>query len=103
MGYVDSHFPGRRFAGAGITMLQRILQILRESEGVISVRALAQQLGAEPSAVEGMLQQLVRMGKLTDGSGQAQGESCSTCRGCSGTDECPLLFFVPKRYRVVEE
>ena len=84
-------------------MLQEILRILRSSEGVISVRALAQQLGAAPSAVDGMLQQLVQMGKLRYDSGHAEGESCVTCKGgCSGTDDCPLLFYVPKRYQVVE-
>jgi len=83
-------------------MLQQILKILRESEGVISVRSLAQQLGAEPSAVEGMLQQLVHMGKLTYSSSHAEGETCTTCKGCTGTDDCPLLFAVPKRYQVVE-
>ncbi len=83
-------------------MLQEILRILRESEGVISVRDLAQQLRAEPSAVEGMLQQLVHMGKLTVASGHTAGETCTTCSGCTGADDCPLLFYVPKRYQVVE-
>jgi hypothetical protein len=85
-------------------MLQQILKILRESESVVSVRSLAQQLGAEPSAVNGMLQQLVHMGKLTIDSGHAEGESCVTCSGgCTGTDECPLLFYVPRRYRVADK
>ena len=83
-------------------MLQQILKILRESDGVVSVGALAQQLGAEPSAVEGMLQQLVHMGKLTDGRDAENGEDCGSCKGCIGTDDCPLLFFVPRRYTVVE-
>ncbi|MEE4195940.1 MAG: FeoC-like transcriptional regulator [Anaerolineae bacterium] len=83
-------------------MLQQILKILRNSDGVISVRDLAQALGAEPSAVEGMLQQLVYMGKLTVASGHAAGENCTTCNGCTGADDCPLLFYVPKRYQVVE-
>lgn len=83
-------------------MLQQILKILRESDGVVSVRALAQQLGAEPSAVEGMLQQLVHMGKLSDGRESNADETCGTCKGCTGTDDCPLLFFVPRKYQVVE-
>ena len=84
-------------------MLQEILRIIRGSQGVISVRALAQQLGAEPSAVEGKLQQLVHMGKLRYDSGHAEGESCVTCSGgCTGTNDCPLLFSVPKRYQIVE-
>ena len=83
-------------------MLKQILEILRTSDDVISVRAIAQKIGAEPSAVEGMLQQLVHMGKLTMNSGHAEGESCVTCTGCTGTDDCPLLFYVPRRIQLVE-
>jgi len=45
----------------------------------------------------------VRMGKLRYESGHAEGETCVTCGGCEGTDDCPLLFFVPRRLQLVEE
>jgi len=84
-------------------MIKQILDILRSRQGVVSVRELAQALQAQPSAVEGMLQELVRMGKLRYESGHAEGETCVTCGGCEGTDDCPLLFFVPRRLQLMEE
>ena len=83
-------------------MLQQILKLIRANEGVVSVRSLAQQLGAEPSAVDGMIQQLVHMGKLKYSSGHAKEENCGSCKGCTGTDDCPLLFYVPRRIELVD-
>ena len=84
-------------------MLKQILDILRTCQGVVSVRELAQALQAQPSAVEGMLQELVHMGKLRYESGHAEGETCVTCSGCEGADDCPLLFYVPRRLQLIEE
>lgn len=84
-------------------MLKQILDILRSRQGVVSVRELAQALQAQPSAVEGMLQELVRMGKLRYESGHAEGETCVTCSGCGGAEDCPVLFYVPRRLQLVEK
>ena len=45
-------------------MLTRILQALRESQAPLSLTELASQLDIDRSALEGMLDQLVRQGKL---------------------------------------
>jgi hypothetical protein len=45
-------------------MLTRILQVLRETGEPIALADLAAQLEVEVSALEGMLEQLVRQGKL---------------------------------------
>jgi hypothetical protein len=45
-------------------MLTRILQVLREVREPVSLVNLAAQLEIEMSALEGMLEQLVRQGKL---------------------------------------
>jgi predicted transcriptional regulator len=45
-------------------MLTRILQVLRETQEPVSLVDLAAQLEIEVSALEGMLEQLVRQGKL---------------------------------------
>ena len=45
-------------------MLTRILQALREAQGPLGLAELASQLEADVSALEAMLEQLVRQGKL---------------------------------------
>jgi hypothetical protein len=45
-------------------MLTKILKLLREAQGPLSVTELATQLDVDISALEGMLDQLVRQGKL---------------------------------------
>lgn len=45
-------------------MLTKILQLLREAQEPLSLTELASQLEIDVSALEGMLEQLVRQGKL---------------------------------------
>ena len=46
-------------------MLRQILRTFREAPGPISLPLLAAQLDIEPSALDGMLLELVAMGRLT--------------------------------------
>jgi hypothetical protein len=64
-------------------MLRQIMDEFYNSDGALAVGELSKRLGVEPSAIEGMLDTLVRLGKLTVlSNGGACG--CGGCRGCSG-------------------
>jgi predicted Zn-ribbon and HTH transcriptional regulator len=60
-------------------MLSKILKAFREADGPLDLNELSHRLGTERSALEGMLETLVRQGKLLviePGS-----EQCSHCAG----------------------
>jgi len=60
-------------------MLSRIIDEFRKSSGLLDLNELSQRLGVEKSALDGMLQLLVRQGKLRDiGLGT---EACTHCTG----------------------
>lgn len=64
-------------------MLLQIIEEFRRARGVIARGELGQRLGVEMSALEGMLQLLVRQGKLREvGNGT---ETCAHCpvSGCA--------------------
>jgi hypothetical protein len=67
-------------------MLTQILDEYRKSSGVISLDHLSRKLGVERSALDGMLETLVRQGKLREvGKAGAVCGSCHSgaCHGCS--------------------
>jgi hypothetical protein len=65
-------------------MLLQIIEEFRQARGVITRSELGRRLGVEASALEGMLQLLVRQGKLREvGTGT---KICAHCpsSGCAG-------------------
>lgn len=84
-------------------MLSRILEEIRAAQGPLSIRELSRKLDVQPSALEGMLLQLLRMGKLEVENSIPEGESCSTCAGCAGVNDCPFIFRSPQRFRLPDE
>jgi len=85
-------------------MLTKILDYIRTASDSFSVRQLSQKLGVEPSALQGMLEQLVRMGKLEIKEEEIDAEAdCKTCVGCKGTAECPFIFHLPIQYQIPEK
>ena len=64
--------------------LSRILKEFRDTDGPINLNELSQRLGVERSALDGMLDLLVRQGKLReiDSFGCA---SCKSHRDCAHT------------------
>ncbi len=60
-------------------MLAEIIKIFRENDGPLDLIDLSHRLGAERSAIEGMLALLVRQGKLREVN--LGGEECSHCAG----------------------
>ena len=60
-------------------MLSRILAIYEQDPGVMCVEEVAQKLDREPSVVEGMLETLVKLGKLIE----IDSETCDLCPASS--------------------
>jgi predicted transcriptional regulator len=85
-------------------MLVRILQVLRGAQGALELAELASQLEIDVSTLEGMLEQLVRQGKLRK-SGEMTAEECRLEHesGVYG-DLCAFLTHgnVATRYEIVE-
>ena len=67
-------------------MLAQILKAFKDNEGPVDVRRLGRDLGVERSAMEGMLQTLVRQGKLREVLPGSE-----TCRDCPRSSGCTYL------------
>ena len=81
-------------------MLAEILKAFRQTGGPLDLNELSRRLGTERSALEGMLEQLVKQGKIRKvkiGSGD--------CAHCSSRSECAYLqsgSSMGKVYELVE-
>jgi hypothetical protein len=67
-------------------MLAEILKALEEADGPVDMNRLSRELDVERSALEGMLQTLVRQGKLREIEPGSQ-----TCASCSRRSGCTYL------------
>ena len=65
-------------------MLNRILAIYEQDPGIMCVEEVAQKLDREPSVVEGMLETLVKLGKLIEIGSE-------TCDLCAASSMCILI------------
>ena len=77
-------------------MLKKILQEFENTHTLLSLNQLSLKVNVEPSALQGMLEHLVQIGKLEK---EISGADCETvCSQCTHTD-CSLLNAAPPRYR----
>ena len=60
-------------------MLREILQAFRKTDEPMDLNRLSRELGTDRSALEGMLETLVRQGKLKEIN--IGGETCGHCHG----------------------
>ena len=88
-------------------MLNQLLTVMSEKTGPISLDGLSEELGMEKSALEGMLDLLVRMGKLSHSdmgqiteSGSCSGVACVSCRQAG---KCPFAGKMPQVYEKVRK
>lgn len=82
-------------------MLSQILKAFRQTGGPLDLNELSRQLGAERSALEGMLELLVRQGRLKEVTIGSE-----DCAHCSGRSSCAYLQsdqIMGKVYELVEE
>lgn len=82
-------------------MLYQILNEYKKSGGAVSLDVLSRKLGVEKSALEGMLQTLVRQGKLREIT--VSSASCGGCHGgsCGGCGSHKILANMGKFYELV--
>jgi hypothetical protein len=67
-------------------MLAEILKALEEADGPVDLNRLSREMSVERSALEGMLQTLVRQGKLREVDPGSE-----TCANCSRRSGCNYL------------
>ncbi|KPL71989.1 hypothetical protein ADN00_15920 [Ornatilinea apprima] len=85
-------------------MLSQILKEIQDHNGSISLAQLSRSMEISPSALEGMLETLVSMGKLqNDAASCHPGENPGGCAFCSSKGACPLVMAMPKSYSLVEK
>ena len=69
-----------------MVMLSRILKEFEGAEGPLDLNELSRRLGVERSALDGMLEYLVRKGRLRE-----VGLGTETCAHCAGHLSCAQL------------
>lgn len=88
-------------------MLNQILMVLNSTAGPLSLDGLSQQLGTEKSALEGMLELLIRKGKIkvSDVGEVGQDEACTglACAACGSATHCPFIGKMPRVYERVRK
>jgi DNA-binding HxlR family transcriptional regulator len=79
-------------------MLSQILQELERADGVIDLNELSRRLGVQRSALDGMIETLVRKGRLRQ---VEVGEPPPMCASCGKRSACTLVS-IGKTYEVVK-
>lgn len=77
-------------------MLRQLLHLLEENEGQADLAAISRSLEAQPSAVTGMLETLIRKGKVIEIV-----PDCGICADCALSSQCALPSRRIRRYQVV--
>jgi len=87
-------------------MLQRILNEFESAPGGISINELGHRIGVERGALEGMIDYLVRKGRLQDDKTATAVTMCqsSSCgASCPGSRGCPFVVETPRTFSIVPE
>jgi hypothetical protein len=83
-------------------MLQQIVQAIAAAGGSVDLNTLSRQLHVEPSALQGMIEFLVRKGQIkeTDVVGECcdTSASCGCGKTCPGPQNCHFVVKLPKTY-----
>ena len=91
-----------------MTVLDRVVDELRDARGPIRSSDLAGRVGVSESALTGMIDVLTAKGVLASPSDPTGGESIA-CSGvacgsaCVGLDACPFIVSVPDTHTLVLE
>ena len=81
-------------------MLSRIIMELRKADGLMDLNKLGQRLVIDRSALEGMLESLVRQGKLREiGTGS---EECARRAGCLNCSQKQTDSLMVKGYELAD-
>lgn len=77
-------------------MLSQLIHLLEENEGEVDLVDVGRSLNAQPSAVAGMLETLIRKGRVVEIE-----PDCGVCDSCALNSHCLLPARRIKRYQVV--
>jgi Mn-dependent DtxR family transcriptional regulator len=77
-------------------MLSELIRLLEGQEGELDLQELGRRLDAQPSAVAGMVETLIGMGRVTE-----MGPDCGLCDSCDLAKHCTLPAKRARRFRVV--
>jgi hypothetical protein len=77
--------------------LSRLLELLEDSQGAISIQTLARELGVTQSRVENMLDYWIQKGKIKASNALAD------CGGCGTSDYCPFILDMPKTFELIHD
>ena len=81
-------------------MLSRILKEFKEANEPLDLNELSRRLGIERSTLEGMLELLVRQGKLREVG--ADTETCAHCHGRLSCAQIQMGNLMGKAYELVD-
>jgi predicted transcriptional regulator len=76
-------------------MLTELLRLLEQNQAEYNLQELGRILGVQPSAVAGMLETLVRKGRVLE-----VGADCSICDSCGIRGHCDIPVTRAKRYKI---
>jgi hypothetical protein len=81
-------------------MLRRILREFEAAPDGMSIDQLSHRLGVERGALEGMIDYLVRKGRLQDDKATSAALICSPegCASCPGARKCPFVMETPRTF-----
>ena len=87
-------------------MLYQLLSVINAKNGPISLDGLSEELGMQRSALEGMLDLLVRKEKLrySDLGQPLEDGDCTgaACMACGKAGQCPFVGKMPKVYEKID-
>jgi hypothetical protein len=76
-------------------MLSELLRLLRQNRNQFDIKELGRQLDVQPSAVAGMLETLISIGRIEE-----IGSDCGVCEACSIHSQCSLPVKGAKQYKI---
>jgi hypothetical protein len=83
-------------------MLSRLLELIKNNQGIIERDDLCKELEVSPEMLEGLISSLVRMGRLVEITDNKP-PNCPTCKDCVIQQQCTLVnLFKERRYEVVD-
>ena len=79
-------------------LLTRLVAEVQEATGPVRRAKLAERLGVEPSALDGMLETLERKRLVVTPAASTGNVICSSCCGatCTGLASCPFVASLPE-------
>ncbi len=78
-------------------MLRQILDTFETWPGPVSLETLSRRLGIAPAVLDGMLAELVRMGRLV----RLDPRAAAACAACGHANGCPFVLSVTGVYYAV--